>query len=107
MMQQCFGCYFMLVLEKQEGAQNCHFFYAVVQLIGTKNEAERFSYKLELMNGRRRLSWEATPRSIHEGVSAAITQSDCLSFDTNQAELFAENGNLGINVTIQQLRLDE
>ncbi|KAI6171447.1 E3 ubiquitin-protein ligase siah-1 [Aphelenchoides bicaudatus] len=59
--------------------------------------------QLELMNGRRRLSWEATPRSIHEGVGAAITQSDCLSFDTNQAELFAENGNLGINVTIQQL----
>jgi hypothetical protein len=55
------------------------------------------------MSGRRRLSWEATPRSIHEGVGAAITQSDCLSFDTNQAELFAENGNLGINVTIQQL----
>jgi len=103
MMQNCFGCYFMLVLEKQEISPNNHIFYAVIQLIGTKNETERFSYKLELMNGRRRLSWEATPRSIHEGVSSAISQSDCLSFDTNQSELFAENGNLGINVTIQQL----
>ena len=48
MMQQCFGCYFMLVLEKQEApapSQNNHTFYAVVQLIGTKSEAERFSYK--------------------------------------------------------------
>lgn len=36
----------MLVLEKQEINQtNHHTFYAVVQLIGTKNEAERFAYK--------------------------------------------------------------
>jgi E3 ubiquitin-protein ligase SIAH1 len=59
-------------------------------------------YRLELSFQTRRLSWEATPRSIHEGVSAAISQSDCLSFDTNQAEWFAENGNLAINVTIQR-----
>jgi E3 ubiquitin-protein ligase SIAH1 len=55
---------------------------------------------LELSTHRRRLCWEATPRSIHEGVTQAIAQSDCLSFDTNNAQLFAENGNLGINVTI-------
>ena len=58
---------------------------------------------LELSNNRRRLCWEATPRSIHEGVAQAISQSDCLSFDTNHAQLFAENGNLGINVTIQHV----
>lgn len=56
--------------------------------------------RLELSTQRRRLCWEATPRSIHEGVSQAIAQSDCLAFDTNTAQLFAENGNLGINVTI-------
>jgi len=46
------------------------------------------------------LSWEATPRSIHDGVQSAIVASDCLVFDTNIAQLFADHGNLGINVTI-------
>jgi len=107
MMQACFSSYFMLVLEKQDkqeqGGQSYQMFYAIVQLIGTKKEAENFVYRLELSNNRRRLCWEATPRSIHEGVASAISQSDCLAFDTNHAQLFAENGNLGINVTIQNV----
>uniref|UniRef100_A0A1I7S3A3 E3 ubiquitin-protein ligase n=1 Tax=Bursaphelenchus xylophilus TaxID=6326 RepID=A0A1I7S3A3_BURXY len=109
MMQSCFDSYFMLVLEKQDKqdptGQSYQMFYAVVQLIGTKAEAERFSYKMELSAGRRRLAWEATPRSIHEGVNTAISQSDCLAFDTNHAQLFAEQGNLGINVTISQVQV--
>ena len=59
-----------------------------------------FNFRLELNGHRRRLTWEATPRSIHEGVSSAIMNSDCLVFDTTIAQLFADNGNLGINVTI-------
>ena len=59
-----------------------------------------YFYRLELNGHRRRLTWEATPRSIHEGVSSAIMNSDCLVFDTSIAQLFADNGNLGINVTI-------
>ncbi|KAL9699311.1 hypothetical protein quinque_002752 [Culex quinquefasciatus] len=82
MMQSCFGHHFMLVLEKQE------------------KEAENFAYRLELNGNRRRLTWEAMPRSIHEGVASAILNSDCLVFDTSIAQLFADNGNLGINVTI-------
>ncbi|KAK0399037.1 hypothetical protein QR680_002878 [Steinernema hermaphroditum] len=101
MMQSCFGFHFMLVLEKQEKFDHGQqMFYAVVQLIGAKKDAENFMYRLELSNHRRRLCWEATPRSIHEGVAHSISQSDCLSFDANHAQLFAENGNLGINVTI-------
>uniref|UniRef100_A0A1I7V4Q3 E3 ubiquitin-protein ligase n=1 Tax=Caenorhabditis tropicalis TaxID=1561998 RepID=A0A1I7V4Q3_9PELO len=106
MMQSCFDYNFMLVLEKQEKydpAQSTQMFYAVVQLIGSKKEAENFVYRLELSANRRRMSWEATPRSIHEGVAFAIQQSDCLAFDTNAAQLFAENGNLGINVTISRI----
>lgn len=57
-------------------------------------------FRLELNGHRRRLSWEATPRSIHDGVQSAIVASDCLVFDTNIAQLFADHGNLGINVTI-------
>ncbi|ULT97193.1 hypothetical protein L3Y34_005190 [Caenorhabditis briggsae] len=106
MMQSCFDYNFMLVLEKQEKydpAQSTQMFYAVVQLIGSKKEADNFVYRLELSANRRRMSWEATPRSIHEGVAFAIQQSDCLAFDTSAAQLFAENGNLGINVTISRI----
>jgi hypothetical protein len=56
--------------------------------------------RLELNGHRRRLTWEAAPRSIHDGIQSAIMSSDCLVFDTNIAQLFADHGNLGINVTI-------
>jgi hypothetical protein len=59
--------------------------------------------RLELNGHRRRLIWEATPHSIHDGVSSAILNSDCLFFDTNTAKLFSDNGNLGINVTISMV----
>ena len=100
MMQSCFGYNFMLVLEKQEKHENYQQFFAVVQLIGTRKQAEQFAYRLELNGQRRRLTWEATPRSIHDGVQQAITNCDCLVFDTATAQLFADSGNLGINVTI-------
>lgn len=100
MMQSCFNHHFMLVLEKQERYEGHQQFFAVVLLIGTRKQAENFAYRLELNGNRRRLTWEATPRSIHDGVSTAIMNSDCLVFDTSIAHLFADNGNLGINVTI-------
>ena len=64
---------------------------------------EYIPFRLELNGNKRRLSWEATPRSIHEGVQAAIMSSNCLVFDTAVAKFFADNGNLGINVTIISL----
>ena len=90
----------MLVLEKQEKYQNHQQFFAVVQLIGSDKQAEKFIYRLELNGHKRRLIWEATPRSINDGVQSTINNSDCLVFDTTIAQHFSENGNLGINVTI-------
>jgi len=95
MMQSCFGHHFMLVLEKQEQQ-----FFAIVQLIGTRQQAEKFVYRLELNGSKRRLTWESTPKSIHEGIQQAILMSDCLVFDGATALLFSENGNLAINVTV-------
>uniref|UniRef100_A0A1I7XI11 E3 ubiquitin-protein ligase n=1 Tax=Heterorhabditis bacteriophora TaxID=37862 RepID=A0A1I7XI11_HETBA len=47
MMQSCFGYNFMLVLEKQEKFDHGQqVFYAVVQLIGAKKEADNFMYRL-------------------------------------------------------------
>ena len=45
MMQSCFGHHFMLVLEKQEKMEGQHMFYAIVQLIGTRKQAESFAYR--------------------------------------------------------------
>jgi len=95
MMQSCFGHHFMLVLEKQEQQ-----FFAIVQLIGSRQQAEKFVYRLELNGSKRRLTWESTPKSIHEGIQQAILLSDCLVFDGATALLFSENGNLAINVTV-------
>ncbi|XP_054160776.1 E3 ubiquitin-protein ligase SIAH1A-like [Oppia nitens] len=100
MIQSCYSHHFMLVLEKQEKFHGHQQFFAVVQLIGSHKQADQFIYRLELNGHKRRLTWEATPRSIHEGVQSAINTSDCLVFDTHIAQLFADNGNLGINVTI-------
>ncbi len=45
MMQSCFGYHFMLVLEKQERFEGSQMFYAVVQLIGSRKQAENFLYR--------------------------------------------------------------
>ncbi|XP_065191360.1 E3 ubiquitin-protein ligase Siah1-like [Sycon ciliatum] len=112
MMQGCYNCNFLLALEKQEKTAPDHpdlppvaMFYAVVQIIGTRQQAEHFVYKLELSNSAssRRLLWESVPRSIQDGLASAITQHDCLTFDAGTAALFADNGgNLAINVTVMQ-----
>jgi len=60
-----------------------------------------FVIRLELNGMKRRLTWEATPRSVHDGVASAVASSDCLVFDANVARLFADaSGNLSINVTV-------
>lgn len=49
MMQSCFGFHFMLVLEKQEKYDHGQqMFYAVVQLIGSRKQAENFMYRYVL-----------------------------------------------------------
>ncbi|XP_007092327.2 E3 ubiquitin-protein ligase SIAH1-like [Panthera tigris] len=100
MLQSCFGFHFLLVLEKEENYDGHQQFFAIAQLIGTRKQAENFAYRFELNGDRRQLAWEATPRSIDEKIATAIGKSDCLVFNTSTAQLFAENDNLGINVTI-------
>ena len=56
--------------------------------------------RLELNGDRCRLTWEATPISIYEGVSSAFYRSDCLKFDDSTAQNFVEKGNLPLNVAI-------
>jgi len=100
MLQSCFDSHFLLVLEKQDKQEAGQMFYAVVQYIGTNKQAQNFVYRLELRKGRRRLAWEGSPHSIQAGVQLAINASDCLIFDGRTANMFADNSNLAINVTM-------
>ncbi|CAB3365773.1 Hypothetical predicted protein [Cloeon dipterum] len=45
MMQSCFGHHFMLILEKQEKYEGHPQFFAVVQIIGSRKQAENFAYR--------------------------------------------------------------
>lgn len=96
MIQSCFNFNFVLALEKHRKAEDI-FFFAAVQLIGSRIDAEKFIYRLELKEHGRRLTWEAVPRSIREYIS----DSDCLIFAMSAAQSFANAGYLSINVTIQ------
>lgn len=100
MMQSCFGFHFILVLQKQEKYHGYQQFFAIVQLIGSKKDADKFLYRLDLCCPKRRLTWEATPKSVYEGVTTAISSGDCFVFDTTISEIFSDSGNLAINVTI-------
>uniref|UniRef100_A0A4W3K9P9 E3 ubiquitin-protein ligase n=1 Tax=Callorhinchus milii TaxID=7868 RepID=A0A4W3K9P9_CALMI len=61
MMPSSFSFHFMLLLEKQGKYDGHQQFFAKVQLIVTRKQAENFSHRLEFNGHRRRLTWEATP----------------------------------------------
>ncbi|GJQ67386.1 putative E3 ubiquitin-protein ligase [Trypoxylus dichotomus] len=104
MIQNCFGHHFMLIVIKQEYAEEDHTnWIAIVQLIGGRAQANQFVYRLELNGPRkRRLIWESTPHSSREPITDAIRESSCLIFDKGIAQLFSEGGNLRIKVIISK-----
>jgi hypothetical protein len=97
-----FGHHFIMVLEKRVKCYGHQHFFATVQMIGTREKVRNFIYKLEIRGQGRRVKWQARPRSIREGVSSAITNSDCLVF---AAQHFEEKGKLRIEVPIFRLVL--
>ena len=77
----------------------------MVQFIGPKSEAKKYTYRLEMnryVNDERiRLTWEATPRSIRDNLYQAKFDDQLMEFDLKCAKKFSdENGKLTINVTI-------
>jgi E3 ubiquitin-protein ligase SIAH1 len=98
-----FGHHFIVVLDKPKASDGHQQFFATVQLIGTRKQAENLVYRLELNGQRRRMTWEATPRSIHEGISSAIMNSDCLVLNACTAQLLADKGKLSFNVSISMV----
>ena len=101
MMQSCFDHNFMLVLEKHERAEGFPQFFAVVLVIGSQAVANQFMYRLELAGNAKKLTWEARPRSVREGIHSIIQSCDCLVFEPSHAKHFDPgNGNLAMNVVI-------
>ncbi|XP_043927651.1 seven in absentia homolog 3 [Protopterus annectens] len=98
--QSCHGHHFLLVLRKQEKHEGHIQFFATVMLVGTPCQAENFTYRLELSRNKRRLKWEATPRSVLEGVDSIIRDNDGLVFNESLAYLFSDNGILALSVTV-------
>ena len=96
MIQSCLDRNFLLVLEKKQK------FFFIVALIGSTEDAESVVYRIELNGNRRRATWEALPKSIHDGIKDINDNNDYFSFDQATANLFTDNGNLSINVTISK-----
>ncbi|PNF26647.1 E3 ubiquitin-protein ligase SIAH1 [Cryptotermes secundus] len=101
--QSCFGHHFMVLVMKREMPNGHHLFFAIVQLIGSRKQAENFEYKLELNGHGLRFIWETTLTAIHEGGYSGIKNPECLIFDTQFAQFFADNGYLNINVRISMV----
>ena len=99
----CFGHHFLVRLNKIQRQDGLQQVFGIVQLIGTRKEAEHFTYRLSLSGHGRKLEWQATPCSMHESVLVAIRNSDCLVFDTSVAQFFTDNANsLPIEITISR-----
>uniref|UniRef100_UPI00358E655C E3 ubiquitin-protein ligase Siah1-like n=1 Tax=Myxine glutinosa TaxID=7769 RepID=UPI00358E655C len=97
MIQSCFGFHFLQYLQKDLYHEQ---FSAVAILIGTPQQAEGFTYRFALIGQRRRLTWDATPMSLQEGMVVAISNRNHFQIDSGTAMKFAEDGDLNINVTI-------
>jgi len=78
-------------------------YYATVLLVGSEEETEKFAYKIELNAPFRKLSWEATPLSVYDGMSPAILIRDCLYFDSKSLQHFTEDDNLKVHISIYNL----
>jgi hypothetical protein len=89
--------HFFVVIVKQPKCYGHQHFFATVQMIGTREQAENFEYSICICGPRGYVNWRARTRSIREGVFSAITNSDCLVFP---AEPFVENGKLSISVAM-------
>jgi hypothetical protein len=98
--QPCFGHHFFMIVTKLMTFDGHRQFFAAVQLIGSRKQAENFAYKLELKGQGRRVTWEATTTSIREGNSSAITNSDCLVLNASTAQLLADKGELSFKLSI-------
>jgi E3 ubiquitin-protein ligase SIAH1 len=88
--------HFFVVIVKRPKCYGHQHFFATVQMIGTREQAEDFVYRIDINGPRGYVGWQARTRSIREGVFSAITNSDCLVF---AAEHFVQNGKLTISVT--------
>jgi hypothetical protein len=100
----CFEHYFVIVIRKHENVHGDEEFCVIVQLVGSREQAENFAYRLELNGQGKFVTWEGTTVSICEEFSAAIMNPNkCSEIDLGLAQYFVNNGNLDIDVIISVL----
>ncbi|ODM91288.1 E3 ubiquitin-protein ligase sina [Orchesella cincta] len=106
--QSCFGHNFIAVLGKQYHQNGEEQYHALVQLVGSREDSQKFCYRLELSAGQyRRLVWNGTTRSIHDGIISAIESGDCFLFDSKTVEICAENQSLQMRVIVSPVQQDD
>ncbi|XP_078734590.1 E3 ubiquitin-protein ligase Siah2-like [Lampetra fluviatilis] len=100
MVQVCLGHQFILALEKRTVSQEVRFATSLL-LVGPDHLAPSFTYRVELGSSHhRRMSYEATPRPLRDGIARVIADKDGLFFSKEVARLFAENKTLAIASSI-------
>ncbi|PNF25243.1 E3 ubiquitin-protein ligase SIAH1 [Cryptotermes secundus] len=102
-MQTCFGHHFRLLLLNRGELNEREKFLFTVHLIGSREQAGKFAYTLQVKKRREHLTWEATPKSILEPYFKIIMKPDCLRFDACTARLLARKGTLRIHVSIRMV----
>ncbi len=110
MIQSCFGQNFVLILQRdtsERSRQLCQSrFFTTVRLIGSRSKASQFAYKIQLKRSGdhyRSLSYEAVVNSVHDSLQSLTESSNCLILPAAVAQLFSQDGTLGLNVTISRV----
>ncbi|GAB4857576.1 E3 ubiquitin-protein ligase sinat5 [Ancistrocladus abbreviatus] len=85
---QCFGHYFCLHFEAFQLGM-APVYMAFLRFMGDDVEARSFSYSLEVCGGRRKLTWEGTPRSIRDGHRKVRDSLDGLIIPRKMALFFS------------------
>ena len=96
---RCYEHIFLVRLVKTDMIPGNQQFMAFVQLIGSRKEALKFVYRLELNGHRSRLTFEGITRSVREDLQSAFYSKECLVF----GEQFVDNGKLTIKVRISRV----
>ncbi|KAL5966083.1 E3 ubiquitin-protein ligase sina, partial [Taenia solium] len=91
MMQSCSGHFFILLPEQQKRVYPDQVFFALVLLIGIKEQVDQFMYRPHLTAPARLLTQETKPWSIRGGAEVVIVVYDCLIFDSKTGRHYCDH----------------
>ncbi|XP_077490974.1 E3 ubiquitin-protein ligase SIAH1A-like [Amblyomma americanum] len=100
-LQSCFGHDFVVQMRKyQHGlAPLQHRFFAALQLVGSRREALKFSWRFELRNRYQRLALDARALSVHDSIQP-MQSGNGVIIEMDTVKVFADGSNLNIGVSV-------